>query len=159
MRPASTHSPGKGQEALGSRTERDIIRALLALTGLAALWWAGGWWWRAAHAEAVPPPRPAAVEAEQLPAPPRFDRRRALASMVARLHPPTGDAGADEAAPPRAATTPSAVSFGVEQGHGSESWSRSATPERRDFEPRYSPDAGIFAEPPPVAPEATRAFH
>jgi hypothetical protein len=159
MRHAASRSPGKGRDAMGGRVERDIIGVLLGLTGLAALWWAGGWWWRAGHAEAAPPPRPPATETALPPAPSRFDRRRALTLMVAGLHTTDADAGASEAAAPHARTTPSPVSFGSEQGHGSDSWSRSDATDGRDFEPRYSLDAGTFTAPPPVVVEAPRTFH
>lgn len=159
MRHAASHSPGKGRDAMGGRVERAIIAMLLGLTGLAALWWAGGWWWRAGHADVAPPPRAPAAETALTPAPSRFDRRRALTLMVAGLHTPDGDAGVEEAATPHARALPSPVSFGSEQGHGSESWSRSDAAEGRDFEPRYSLDAGPLTAPAPVAVEAPRAFH
>jgi hypothetical protein len=151
--------PGKGRDALGGRFERDVIGALLGLMGAAALWWAGSWWWRAAHAEASPAPRPPAVDTALLPAPPRFDRGRALALLAASLGPWGADAGAEQAAAPLVLPAPSPMSYGSEQGHGSESWSQGARSERVDFEPRYPLDAGAFEEPPPVAVEAPRAFH
>jgi len=163
MRPAATHAPGQRQDSLGGRAERRIIGVLLGLMGFAALWWAGTWWWRAAHAEAATAPRPPRLETALPPAPPRFDRRRALTLMVAGLPTPGADPAADAGVEPAAATralpTPSPGSYGIEQGHGSEGWGHSDAPERQDFEPRYSLDAGTLAEPPPVAAEAPRVFH
>lgn len=159
MRPATTHSPARRQDSLGGRVERDVIGALLGLMGVAALWWAGSWWWRAAHPEVVPAPRPPALEAALPPAPPRFDRRRAIALMAASLGPPSADAGAEPATAPTALAAPSLLAHGVEEGHGSENWSHSVAPERLDFEPRYALDAGAFDEPAHVAVEAPHAFH
>jgi len=158
MRPAANPSPGKSQDTLGGRAERDIIGVLLGLVGLAAFWWAGTWWWRAGHAEAAPAPRPPTLETANPPAPPLFDRRRALAQVLRGVGVRGADAGAVDAAahPERKAAR---VSYGGEQGHGSESWSRSNALERQDFEPRYSLDAGTFTEPAPVAAEAPSAFH
>lgn len=165
MRPVATQSSGKGQDTHGGRVERDLIGALLGLMAAAALWWAGSWWWRSAHAAVAAPPRPAVVQTALLPKPPRSDRRRTLALTAASQRTkgaepaadPMGDAGGEQAV---AGATPGPTSFGFEQGHGSEGWSRSDAPERQDFEPRYALDAGAFAEPPPpVAAEAPRAFH
>jgi hypothetical protein len=157
MQPTANPSSDK-QDALGCRIERDIIGVLLGLVVLAALWWAGTWWWRAGHAEAAPAPRPPTLETANPPAPPLFDRRRALTQMLQGIGAPGADAGAMDA---RAHTERRAarMSYGPERGHGSESWSRSGAPERQDFEPRYSLDAGTFAEPAPVAVEAPSAFH
>ena len=154
MRQAATQSPNPSDDALTSRIESDIIGVLLALIGAAALWWAGTWWWLDARAEAAPAPRPPTLETTLPPAPPRFERHRdvALTLSSARVHTP--DAGGEVAA----ASAPTRVVYGVESGHGSESWSRSDAPARQDFEPRYWLDGGALAAP-PVAVEAARAFH
>jgi hypothetical protein len=154
MRPA-TQSPGENQDA-GCRVEREISRALLGLVGVTALWWAGSWWWRAAHAEVAPAPRPP-VDTAIPPAPPHVDRRRAL--TLGGIRTTGADAGALQALTPAERPLPQRVSYGMEQGHGSESWSSSDAPGREDFEPRYSLDGGTFATPPPVTAEAPGAFH
>jgi hypothetical protein len=158
MRPAAPHSPGKRHDNLGGRVERDIIGVLLVLMAFAVLWWAGTWW-RAAHTESATAPRPPRLETEVPPAPPRFDRRRALTLMLAGVSTSAADAGVELAPATHAVPTPTRAAYGIERGHGSDSWGRSDAPERQDFEPRYSPDAGTVAEPPPVAAEASRAFH
>jgi hypothetical protein len=158
MRRAATHPPGKRHDNLGGRVERDIIGVLLVLMAFAVLWWAGTWW-RAAHAEAATAPRPPRLDAEVPPAPPRFDRRRTQTLTLAGLLTSAADAGVEPAPATHVPPTPTRPSYGIEQGHGSDSWGRSGSPERQDFEPRYSPDAGTVAEPPPVAAEAPRAFH
>jgi uncharacterized membrane protein len=146
------------QQRNGGRVERDIIAVLLVLMAFAVSWWAGTWW-RAAQAEAATAPRPPHLGAAVAPTPARVDRRRARPLMVARRPTSAADAGVERARATHALPKPGRATHGVEQGHGSERWRRSDSPERPDFEPRHSPDAGTFTEAPPVAAEASRAFH
>jgi hypothetical protein len=157
MRRAATHPPGKRHDGAGGRVERDIIGVLLVLMAVAVSWWAGTWW-RAAHAGAATA-RPPRLDTAVPTAPPRFDRLRAQALLMAGLPRSVVDAGVEPAPATHARPRPGPGSYGIEQGHGSDRWGHGDSPERQDFEPRYSPDAGTFAELPPAAAQAPRAFH